>query len=241
MSLLPAGIDPCENLKRELERQIHNFEQQGVYLKSQVVDVLKDAINNYSAGNSASEVLEAALAAATVDDVNAGTTAMARVRNFAGSCLDSVWNEARIFASKTDAFINDRLNDFLSLASLVEFDLLTPLRSLQTALGLAGLEALLSEIDKRLGCLADSELGECTSLVTDFSDRVEDVLNYLGLNSDATFSLDTFQSITGAGPLSTAVQTNLEILDAKMESLIAEARDNVSQIIPQYINPESRF
>ena len=239
MPEIPA-IDPCENLKRELERQIHAFEQQGVYLKSQVTDVLKDAIDNYSAGSSTADALEAGLAGATVDDVDAGTTAMSRVRNFAGSCLDGIWNEARIFASNTDGFINDRINDFTSLASLVEFDLLTPLRDVTTALGLAGLEGLLAEIDKRIVCLADSELGECTSLVTDFNDRIEDVLNYLGLNSDATFSLDTFQSLQGVS-LGSGAEKNLEILSTKMDELVAEALDNVKQIIPDTISPESRF
>lgn len=239
MPEIPA-IDPCENLKRELERQIHAFEQQGVYLKSQVTDVLKDAIDNYSAGTTAGDALDSAIAGATVDDVDAGTTAMSRVRNFAGSCLDGIYNEARIFASNTDGFVNDRITDFTSLASLVEFDLLTPLRDVTTALGAAALVGLLEEIDNRLGCLADSELGECTSLVTDFSDRVTDVLNYLGLNSDATFSLDTFQSKLGVS-IPAAVQTNLELLDTKMDNLITEALDNVRQIIPETINPESRF
>jgi hypothetical protein len=235
------SIDPCTNLKAEIEKQVHAFEQAGVYLKSQVTDVLKDVIDNYAAGTSTADALEAGLAGATVDDVDAGATAMSRVRGFAGSCLDGIWANARIFASNTDGFINDRLNDFLSLASLVEFDLLTPLRAVTTALELAGLEGLLAEIDKRIGCLADSEIGECTSLVTDFNDRIDAVLNYLGLNSDATFSLDTFQTLLVTNPLSSLEQLNLEALNTKMDELVAEASDNVAQIIPPYVNPESRY
>jgi hypothetical protein len=37
------------------------------------------------------------------------------------------------------------------------------------------------------------------------------------------------------------VQLNLEDLDTKIDSLVAEALDNVKQIIPDTINPESRF
>lgn len=233
------SIDPCTNLKRDIERQIHNFEQQGVYLKSQFSDTLKDAIDNYSAGTTADDALNAAIAGATVDDVDAGTTAMSRVRSFAGSCLDSIYNEARVFSTGVDGFINDRLNDFLSLAGLVEFDLLTPLRAFTGGLIVANLTGLLSSIDKGLGCLADSELGECTSLVQDFSDRVDAVIDYLGLNSDATFSLETFQSIQGVS-LANQVEINLNKLDVHIDNLTAEALDNVTQIIPM-LHEESRY
>ena len=234
------SIDPCTNLKRDIERQIHNFEQQGVYLKSQFSDVLKDAIDDYAAGTSTTDALNAAIAGATVDDVDAGTTAMSRVRAFTGECLDSIYNQAQVFATGVDGFINDRLNDFLSLASLPEFDLLTPLKGYTSALGLGNLVGLLNGIDKGLGCLAsDSELSECTSLVTDFSDRVDAVLNYLGLNSDATFSLDTFQSLQGVS-LTEALETNLNGLDTHVTNLTAEALDNVLQIIPM-LHEESRY
>lgn len=234
------SIDPCTNLKADMERQIHNFEQQGVYLKSQFSDILKDVIDDYSAGTTADDALNAAIAAATVDDVEAGTTAMSRVRSFAGSCLDSIYNEARIFSTGVDGFINDRLNDFLSLAGLVEFDLLTPLRAFTGGLVVANLTGLLSSIDKGLGCLADnSELSECTSLVQDFSDRVDAVTDYLGLNSDATFSLETFQTLQGVS-LEDQVETNLNLLDDHIDSLTTEALDNVKQIIPM-LHEESRY
>ncbi len=233
------SIDPCTNLKRDIERRIHNFEQQGVYLKSQFSDVLKDAIDNYAAGTSADDTLNAAIAGATVDDVDAGTTAMSRVRAFAGSCLDSIYNEARVFSTGVDGFINDRLTDFLSLATLPEFDLLTPLRNYTTALGIGNLIGLLSSIDTGLGCLSDSELGECTTLVQDFSDRVDAVIDYLGLNSDASFSLETFQTLQSVS-LTDQLEINLNKLDVHVTDLTSTALDNVKQIIPM-LHEESRY
>ena len=234
------SIDPCENLRRELDKKIHAFEQQGVLLKSQATDVLKDALDNFGDPPSSSEALAAGIAGATVDDVGAGLTAMTRVKNFAGSCLDSIFNEARVFSSKVDASVNDRLTDFTSLASLAEFDLLTPLQGVTAALGGAGLTALLAEIDGKLGCLADSEIGDCTSLVSDFSDRVSDVLSYLGLGADATFDLDDFID-TFSLTVDADVLSNLKGLDAKVESLKDEARANLNNILPQNVSPANYF
>lgn len=234
------SLDPCENLRREIDRRIHAFEQQGAYLKTQATDVLKDAINNYTNNATASSTLNAAIAQATVNDAGAGSTALTRIRNFTGSCLDSVYNEARVFASKVDAFVNDRINDFTSLTSLAEFDLLTPLRTVRKLVGIVGLSDMLTVIDQKIQCLSDSEVGDCLDLVDDFNDRVDDVLSYLGFGADATFDLDDFISNQSLS-LDADSLANLKTLDAHMDDIVAEASANASAWIPTDVLPESYF
>ena len=236
---LPS-IDPCENLRREIDRKIHAFEQQGLQLRNEATDVLKDAIENFGDPPSAQEALAAGIAGATVGDVGAGLTAMSRVRNFAGSCLDSIFNEARVFAATIDSTINDRINDFTSLTSLAEFDLLTPLQNLRALAGVSGLSTLLSEIDEKIGCLADSEIGDCTSLLDDFNGRIDDVISYLGFGADATFDLDDFISAHSLS-IDSDVLSNLKSLDSHIESLKSEARDNLNIILPQDVAPANYF
>jgi len=234
------SIDPCENLRREIDRKVHAFEQQGVKLRNQATDILKNALGDFAEPPSAQEALDTAIAGATTDDVGGGATAVSRIRNFTGSCLDSLYNETRIFASKVDASINDRLNDFTSLTSLAEFDLLTPLQQVTSALGGAALDSLLAEIDNKLGCLADSEIGDCTSLVGDFSDRIEDVLNYTGLGPDATFDLDDFIDHFSID-MDADVLSNLKDVDSHVESLKDEMNDTLHDILPQDVLPRNYF
>ena len=234
------SLDPCENLRREIDRRIHAFEQQGAQLKNQATDVLKDAINNYVNDATVSTALDAAIASATVNDAGAGGTAMTRVKNFTGSCLDSVYNEARIFSAKVDSFINDRINDFTSLTTLAEFDLLTPLRAVRTLAGVAGLSEMLTKIDSKIQCLSDSEVGDCLDLVDDFNDRVDDVISYLGFGTDATFNLDTFVDSHGL-TLDAGVQSNLEILDTHVDSIVNESTANAKNFIPSDVLPNDYF
>jgi hypothetical protein len=233
MPEIPA-IDPCTNLKREIDKKVTAFENAGQALRNQVTDALKDAINNYTNDATAQHLLDQAIAGATVDDVDAGSTAMERVRQFTGTCLNSVYNEAKVFATNVDSFVNDRINDFTSLGSLLEFDLLEPLQAVKTAMGLASLDTLLADIDSKLGCLADqgSELDECLSIIPDAQARIDDVLNYLGLGDDATWDLDTFMDSFNLS-LPTGVLDNLKGLDTHMDNIVAEALENTESILPK--------
>ena len=238
---LPVSMDPCENLNATVDRKTGDLEQKGVKLKSQIEAFRQDLLG-YAEIPSAQEALDDAIAAATVDDINAGTTAITQIRNFTGSCLNKVYNESRKFAAEIDHWVSDGLDDITSFVALPEYNLLQPLQAVRSALGLAGIEALISQIDESLGCLTEqgSELGECLEIVDNFNDRIDDVLRYLGLGEQGEFTLDGFISNFDIN-MDTTVQSNLDALDIKTESLKTEAVANVTSVIPSTVNPFSRF
>jgi hypothetical protein len=238
------SIDPCENLRREIDKKVHAFEQQGVKMKNEATDILKNVIEGFGKKPTLTEELDNAIAGATVDDVGAGSTALSRIRNFTGSCLDSIYNETRIFASTVDASVNDRINDFTSLTDLVEFDMLSPLQNVRKYVGITKLEELLADIDTKLGCLADSEIGDCTGLVAGFNSRIDDVISYLGFGTDASFDLDEFISNHSLGlgdPASAGILTSLKALDNHIETLKVEALSNTHDVLPQDVLPRNYF
>ena len=73
-----------------------------------------------------------------------------------------------------------------------------------------------------------------------FNDRIDDVLRYLGLGEQGEFTLDGFISNFDIN-MDTTVQSNLDALDIKTESLKTEAVANVTSVIPSTVNPFSRF
>lgn len=239
--VLPISLDPCENLNATVDRKTGELEQKGVKLKSQIEAFRQDLLG-YAETPSAQGALDAAIAGATVDDINAGTTAITQIRNFTGSCLNNIYNESRKFAAEIDHWLIDSLNDITSFIALPEFNLLQPLQALRSALGLAGIEALISAIDESLGCLTEqgSELGECLEIVDNFNDRTDDVLRYLGLGDQGEFTLDGFISNFDID-IDSTVQSNLGALDIKTQSLKDEAIANVKSVVPSTVNPSAWF
>ena len=239
--VLPVSMDPCENLNALTDRKTGELEQEGVKLKSEI-DAFKQDLINHVTPPSAQEALDDAIAAATVDDINAGTTAITQIRNFTGTCLDGVYNESRKFAAEIDHWVSDGLDDITSFIALPEYNLLKPLQLLRQSLGLAGIEGIIASLDETLGCLAEqgSELGECLSIIDNFNDRIDDVLRYLGLGEQGEFTLDGFVESFDIG-LDTDVQSNLDSLDIKVEDLKVEALANFSSIVPGNVNPFTRF
>lgn len=238
---LPIALDPCENLNAIVDAKTHELEQKGVKLKSQI-EAFRQKLLSFAQGPSAQEILDGAIAAATVDDWNAGTTAITTLRNFTGTCLDRVYNEARKFAAEIDHGASDRLDDLTSFIALPEYNLLKPLQALRAALGGEAISSLISEIDKTLGCLSEqgSEIGECLELLDNFNDRIDDVLRYLGLGENGEFTLDGFIDNFDID-IDADVLSNLKSLDTKVESLKTEAVKNIRSIIPKTVNPPSRY
>jgi hypothetical protein len=238
---LPVSIDPCENLNALVDSKTHELEQKGVKLKSQIEAFRQDLLSHV-AGPSAQETLDNAIAAASVNDINAGTTAMRTVRNFTGTCLDQAYYQAKKFAAEIDHQTADSLDNITSFIALPEYNLLKPLQEVRSALGVEGIEQLMSDIGKSLGCLAEqgSELDQCLSLLENFNDRIDNVLRYLGLGEQGEFTLQGFVDNFNI-PMNPSVLSNLSSLDTKVESLKTEAVENVAKLVPGGINPFSRF
>lgn len=235
------ALNPCENLNRFVDAKIHELEQSGVKLRSEI-EAFRNQLKDYITPPSALETLDNAIAAATVGDINAGSTALTQIKNFTGTCLDQVYNEARKIAAEIDGYIADTLDNITSFISLPEFNLLDPMRRIMGNLGILDLAALLNDIDKALGCLSDqgSELGECLDAVDNFNDRIEDVLRYTGLTTDGDWDIDNFVSNFEID-IDTGVIDNLKSLDLKVTSLATEAVAAVRNTIPSTVNPSSRF
>jgi hypothetical protein len=238
---LPISMDPCENLNARVDQKTGELEQKGVKLKSQIEKFRQDLLSHVEPP-SAQEELDNAIAAATVDDINAGTTAITQIRNFTGTCFDQIYYQSRKFAAEIDHYVSDGLDDITSFIALPEYNLLKPLQQVRSALGAEAIEALVAEIDESLGCLSEqgSELGECLSIIDNFNDRVDDVLRYLGLGEQGEFSLSTFTERFGI-TMNPTTQSNLEALDTKTESLKTEAVQNVVATFPGNINPAAYF
>jgi hypothetical protein len=234
------ALNPCENLNRSVDAKIGELEQKGVLLKSQI-RAFKDTLASYAEAPSTDEALNAAIAGATVDDTDAGQTAIGNIRNFTGTCLDRVYNEARIATTNMDAFIRDSVDDLTSIVALPEANLLSPLRSVREALGVAGLSELLADIDSALGCLAErSELDECLGSLDNFNDRVDDVLSYLGLGENGELDLENFVDHFDIG-LDDSTLSNLDGLDQHMEVIKGDALANIKETIPSTVNPFNKF
>lgn len=239
--VLPISLDPCEDLNALINQKTGDLEQKGVWLRS-YIENLRQEIRDFADIPSTQEALDNAIAAASVNDINAGTTAITQIRNFTGTCLDHVYNQARKYALEIDGFITDALDDITSFITLPEFDMLSALRAARTALGVTGIAALLDELDELLGCLADqgSELGVCLSLLDNFNDRIDDVLRYTGLTSEGNLNLDHFVDHFNLDIDSTAL-SNLSALDFKVDDLTTEALANVKKAIPTTVNPPTRY
>jgi hypothetical protein len=241
MAQLPVSLDPCENLEADVNDKIHQLEQEGTILRSKVEDLRKE-LTDFADVPSTSNAMDTAIAGMTADNVNAGTTAIATIRNFSGTCLNEVYAQAKKYSTELDSWLTDTIDDITSLIGIPEVDMLTPLRALTTALGGSAITNLISELDKKLGCLADqgSELGECLDLIDNFNARIDDVLTYLGLGADATFDLDDFISNFNINMDSTAL-SNLKQFDVSMDTLTADIRTNITNLIPWNLVPPQLY
>jgi len=228
---LPISLDPCEDLNNYVDTKTHALEQAGVGLK-QTINTLRNKLKSYAEIPSLQSTIDNAIAVASVDDINAGTTAITQIKNFSGTCLDPIYNNVRSYALDIDGEITDAIDDITSFVALPEVNLLKPLRAVTSALGMANLESLVAELDEKLGCLADqgSELGVCLSMIDNFNDRIDDVLRYLGLADDAKWDLDYFISSFDIS-INPDVLSNMGSLDTKMDSLTTEATANIKKIL----------
>ena len=229
---LPISMNPCEDLNAYVDEKTHALEQAGVVLKSHI-NTLRNKLKSFAQVPSTQQAIDDAIAAATVGDIDAGTTAITQIRNFTGTCLSSIYNGIRSYSLDIDGEITDKIDDITSFVSLPEINLLKPLRAVRTALGNAQLESLIAELDEKLGCLSEqgSELGECLSMVDNFNDRIDDVLSYLGLGDDAKWDLDNFVNHFDIN-IDTDGLTNLKSLDTKMDALTTEAKANIKAVLP---------
>jgi len=240
MAFKAQGLNPCENLNRSVDSKIGELEQKGVGLKSQI-RAFKDQLASYAEVPSSDEALNSAIAGATVNDTSCGQTAIAQIRNFTGTCLDRIYNSARIASTSLDAFIRDSVDDLTSIVALPEANLLGPLRSIRDALGVSKISELLADIDSALGCLAErSELDECLGSLDNFNGRVDDVLSYLGLGENGDFDLEHFNEHFDIG-LNPSTLSNLDSLDQHMEVIKADALKNINKTIPSTVNPFNKF
>ncbi len=243
---LPVSINPCEDLNSEINDLISSFESEATGVRS-TVDDLRQSMNNFSDTPSTSEIIDSAVDAAGVSDVDAGSAEMLQIRNFTGSCLDSVLNSVKKYSATIDEAITEKIDQITSFASLPEVDMLEYLRSLRSALGASALSALLTKIDEKLGCLSDqgSEIAECLSLVSSFNSRVNTVLSYLGLGSEASqltkeFDIDEFVSSSNI-IIDTSALTNLKSLDTEMTNITKEAIANATSVLKQQTAPLEWF
>ncbi len=229
---LPLSLNPCEDLNSYVDQKTHELEQAGVTLKGKI-NTLRNTLKSYAQVPSLQGTIDDAIALASVDDINAGTTAITQIRNFTGNCLDPIYNGVRSYALDIDGQVTDAIDDITSFVALPEVNLLKPLRAATTSLGGADLSGLVNDLDEKLGCLTEqgSELGECLSMVDNFSDRITDVLSYLGLGDDAVFDLDYFVNDFNIS-INGDVLNNLKSLDFKMDDLTVEALKNTLTTMP---------
>jgi hypothetical protein len=244
--VLPVSLNPCEDLNSEVDELVHSFEQEVTYLRSQVEN-FRQTLTDFADVPSTQEAIAAAVGAAGTDDVDAGLTGITQIRNFTGSCLDSVFNSAKKYSAIIDHAITDKIDDITSFVALPEVNLLTPLRALRAAMGDSAISELLNTIDEKLGCLADggSEISECLDLYTNFNDRIDDALSYLGMGDQAAdltkdFNLDNFVDAFNI-PIDADALTNLNSLDTKMNSIASEASANVRAVLKQQKPPQEWF
>lgn len=235
--VLPLSFNPCEDLNAYVDTKTHALEQAGVKLKS-YINTFRNAAKAYLQPPSIQSAIDDAIALASVDDINAGTTAITQITNFSGTCLDPIYNGIRSFSLDIDGQITDKIDDITSFISLPEINLLKPYRALTSALGRAYLENLIAELDEKLNCLSaqGSELGVCLSMLDNFNDRISDVLSYLGLGDNGAWDLDTFISQFDID-INADVLNNLKSLNTKMDTLTTEAIANVKKALPENVLP----
>ena len=229
---LPVSMNPCEDLNAYVDAKTHSLEQAGVKLKSHI-NTFRNTAKAYLQPPSIQNAIDDAIALASVNDINAGTTAITQITNFSGTCLDPIYNAIRSYSLDIDGQITDKIDDITSFISLPEVNLLKPLRAVTTALGGAQLESMITELDEKLNCLSaqGSELGVCLSMLDNFNDRIADVLSYLGLGDNGAWDLDTFISKFNID-MNPNVLNNLKSLDTKMDSITTEALANVKKALP---------
>ena len=234
---LPISLNPCEDLNAYVDAKTHSLEQAGVKLKS-YINIFRNKAKAYLQPPSIQSAIDDAIALASVNDINAGTTAITQITNFSGTCLDPLYNGIRSFSLDIDGQITDKIDDITSFIALPEINLLKPLRAVTTALGGAQLENIITELDEKLNCLSaqGSELGVCLSMLDNFNDRIADVLSYLGLGDNGAWDLDTFISNFDID-INADVLNNLKSLNTKMDTLTTEAIANVKKVLPENVLP----
>ena len=244
--VLPVSINPCEDLNSEVDELVHAFEQEGSKLRGDV-EAFRQELADFADVPSTQEAMAAAVGAAGADDVDAGLTAMENVKNFTGSCLDSIFNQARKYTAIIDHEITDKIDEITSFVALPEVNLLTPLRALRSAMGVSEISDLLTQIDEKMGCLSGqgSELAECLSILDNFNDRIDDVLTYLGMGDQAADLTRDFsaQNIIDSFniPIDADAVTNMDILDVKMEDITTDAINNATAVVGNIFAPLEWF
>lgn len=230
---LPISMNPCENIKAEIDEKIHDLEQQSVMLRSKIAK-LRNEIMIFQPGDvSPVHIVDGAIGAMSTNDFNAGSTAITQISNFAGSCADSVFNGVRKYAANLESWMNDSLANVTSIVGLPEYNVLAAFREYKNALGAGAISSLLAEIDEKLGCLAGpgSEISECLDLFDHFNDRIEDLLKYMGLSEAGTLDLQTFASQFGINiEKMTEIFTNVNNLAAGVEKIATEIQGNIATV-----------
>jgi len=239
---LPVNMNPCENIKSEIDEKIHNLEQQSVILRSKIA-ALRGEVMGFLGIPSPVHTLDAAIATVTTGDFNAGATVITQIQNFAGSCLDSIFNGIRKYAANLEAWNNDQLGNATSFLGLPEFNALQAFRDYKQALGASAVSQLLADIDEKLGCLAGqgSELSECLDLFDYFNDRVDDLLKYMGLSESGVLDLYSFAGQFGINiPEMSTIFDNINRMDEHLDTINTQIQGTIETVGESVTNAQGQ-
>jgi hypothetical protein len=238
---LPVSLDPCENIRSEIDEKIHALEQQSVLLRSQIAK-LRNEIMGFIPPMSPVHDVDGAIGNITTDSFNAGATAYSAMQNFTGTCADSIFNGVRKYAAEVESYMNDMLGNTSALSSLPEYNALQAFRDYKQALGASAVSNLLADIDEKLGCLADnSELATCLELFDWFNTRVEDLLKYMGLSEAGSLDLYSFAAQFGINiPGMVDLFDNMNRLDEHLVTVQTEIEANVEKVGESITNAQGK-
>ena len=230
------AIDPCTTLNTLLETKVSALETIETGAASQIASVTS-SLNSHSASATNTDTLSTALQDLTADELGSGTSAVATISTFTGSCLNDILGGA---SSGTDAIkelLGAVMDTIGSLNSLGEKAISQALQGLRGVLGALGIPALLADLDSLMGCMSDSGIGDCSTNISSATSRIDSVLGNLYLDSNGDFDMDDLMDATS---LAEDVKTNLNTMRLKFDVVESVINTNISNI-PSVGAPESYY
>ena len=186
------STSPCSILNDLAEEKISNLED----IRDSALNVLNDTsddVKNYIDTITGASAMQSALDDLTTDAIGVESDTRELAERFAGSCLDSVVNGVQDVIDTLGTAIGDAFDTVASLSALPEKALSQAIASILTNMDNYNFPDYIDELDGLLGCMSDqTDLAECQSLISSYTDRINQVIDDLYLGDDNVFSVDSY-------------------------------------------------
>lgn len=212
-------LDPYQSLIDGINKTVTTLESQADFIIP-LVDAFDLVVASITEPTLPS-AMTLALNKFTADAICAASTDLQPINDFVADCLTEAMSAVKRYLRNIYSNIDDGIDLITDLVTLPEYGLF---KYYQKINGLAdNIKDLITAIDNRIECISDESYDDQIDAITT---RVNDVIDYLRLESDGSFDADTFLA-----DLSGDLQTNMKAYATKAANLKTEIEANISSTV----------